>query len=681
MAYRHLAGLGLDRDEERAVLALWKEAFYLGPEPEAIRDLKVWVEARSKIRGSDPAPYADPFRPLGQDSPFTHYLNCSGDAFRTAVRTLNERAQRFGATSPEVEAWVEAQDQVFYNCGGGESIPSPPRPGSPPLLRADRAYQIAAAHFYAGHLDEAEKLFRDIASDRSSPWRQVAPYLVARTLVRKATLGAGPNQTDEAGLARAEDRLQQVLRDDELRPMHAAAKRLLAFVHFRLRPEERLGELDPVLLQRHIGAALKLDLRDYLLLLGGPAGRASADGAKAGHLTEWLLTFMDTDSAALATSLKRWTETSSFPWLVAALAKVPAGHPRMAELLEAAAKVGRNSPAYPTLAFHAIRLMIESGKKDEAHAKLDALLAPGGPSLPLSSRNLLLAQRMALARDLEDFLKHAPRAPAGLTLDVEFEEIPTDFVKELDAGTKIIPKGFGRSRARLDADAATILNARMPLPMLADVVASTTLPNDLRRDLALAGWTRVVLLDDESAAVRFGDALQGLWPQVGGGLAAAYRSGGGNAGNKAVAVYLMLKTPGARPYVKGGLGRLTAAQQIDNFRDNWWCALTPPSAKNGKGPLDFLSEADRAKAKDEVARLAGLPVGANYLAAQAIEWAKRSPKDPRVPEALHLAVRATRYGCTDGDTGKFSRQALQLLHRRYPKSEWAKKTKYWFGER
>ena len=66
------------------------------------------------------------------------------------------------------------------------------------------------------------------------------------------------------------------------------------------------------------------------------------------------------------------------------------------------------------------------------------------------------------------------------------------------------------------------------------------------------------------------------------------------------------------------------------------------------------------------------------ISAQAIQWAKEAPDDPRVPEALHLAVRTTRYGCVDGETTSFSKAAFQLLHRRYPKSEWAKKTKYWF---
>ena len=54
------------------------------------------------------------------------------------------------------------------------------------------------------------------------------------------------------------------------------------------------------------------------------------------------------------------------------------------------------------------------------------------------------------------------------------------------------------------------------------------------------------------------------------------------------------------------------------------------------------------------------------------------PKDPRVPEALHLAVRATRVGCTDVGSSAESKAAFQLLHRQYPQSEWAKNTKYYF---
>ena len=68
----------------------------------------------------------------------------------------------------------------------------------------------------------------------------------------------------------------------------------------------------------------------------------------------------------------------------------------------------------------------------------------------------------------------------------------------------------------------------------------------------------------------------------------------------------------------------------------------------------------------------------NYLCTEAIAWARSHPQDPRVPEALHLAVEATHYGPSDESSRPYSKQAFDLLHRRYPDSEWTKKTKYWY---
>jgi len=61
-----------------------------------------------------------------------------------------------------------------------------------------------------------------------------------------------------------------------------------------------------------------------------------------------------------------------------------------------------------------------------------------------------------------------------------------------------------------------------------------------------------------------------------------------------------------------------------------------------------------------------------------LEWANANPNDQRVPEALHLAVRATRYGGSDKKTGSWSKSAFEMLHQKYPHSEWTKKTPYWF---
>jgi hypothetical protein len=90
---------------------------------------------------------------------------------------------------------------------------------------------------------------------------------------------------------------------------------------------------------------------------------------------------------------------------------------------------------------------------------------------------------------------------------------------------------------------------------------------------------------------------------------------------------------------------------------------------------------DRQRAAAEWGRLQALPAAPTWLANQAIEFARAHPDDPGVAEALHLAVRAARYGCTDDQSGAASQQAFDMLHRKYPNSEWARKTKFWYGSK
>jgi hypothetical protein len=74
------------------------------------------------------------------------------------------------------------------------------------------------------------------------------------------------------------------------------------------------------------------------------------------------------------------------------------------------------------------------------------------------------------------------------------------------------------------------------------------------------------------------------------------------------------------------------------------------------------------------------------LSEDAVEWAQSIGWfdrlfgwDRAVPEALALAVQSTRYGCRrPPENGPWSREAYLKLHRLYPKSNWAVKTKYWF---
>lgn len=82
------------------------------------------------------------------------YPDCPQPAFRMAALTLASRTQTWGPQSEWLADWVKAQQAVFSNCSmKSRTLPASAPAGSPALLRADRAYQNAAAEFYSGDYD------------------------------------------------------------------------------------------------------------------------------------------------------------------------------------------------------------------------------------------------------------------------------------------------------------------------------------------------------------------------------------------------------------------------------------------------------------------------------------------------------------------------------------------------
>jgi hypothetical protein len=403
-------------------------------------------------------------------------------------------------------------------------------------------------------------------------------------------------------------------------------------------------------------------------------------GLTSDDLTDWIVTFEgDLDNAA-AHSIERWEKTKTLPWLVAAIAHARAPQTNADALLSAANGVDHNSPAFPTLAYHSIRLLMESNRGAEARTIVDKILASDRQKMPQSAINLLLAQRTTLAQNLDQFLQSAQRKPAGLSDDSDGREIPDD-EKETKDATKDAEVFF-------DLDGANAFNKAMPTTLLRDAALSKTLAPNLHRDVAQAAFVRAALLDDRETASQAAVLLQGMYPKLKEFLA-AYQKAATPEARRFAAAFASLKFPGLRPYVTAGIGRRSELEEVDSYRDNWWCT-EPPSpentpmgeeadkAKTKPIPTPEFLQASKGSAATQFAALQALGTAPNYLCRTAIAWAEKNPADPRAPEALHLAVRSTRYGCTDDQTGKWSKAAYDLLHSRYPNTTWAKNTKYWF---
>jgi len=267
----------------------------------------------------------------------------------------------------------------------------------------------------------------------------------------------------------------------------------------------------------------------------------------------------------------------------------------------------------------------------------------------------MLGERMQLARSLDELLRFAPRTPI-------WEEFDTT-----DQGDK---------RQYLDSDSSSALDRGVPVRMLIESARSQRLPGHLRRQIATAAFTRALVLEDEVAARSLMPDMRRYFPGLS-ALLDAYAQADNADARRFSSAYLLLKNPGLQLTVPEGkdLRTDTPLTAINGGRQNWWQVLGPNTKTSEPR---FLAPAAQEQFHREWAVLSKLPAPATKLGQTAIAWAKLHPEDPRNPEALHRTVRATRFSFGDGDNGKVSKAAFELLHKQWPKSEWTRQTPYWF---
>jgi hypothetical protein len=114
-----------------------------------------------------------------------------------------------------------------------------------------------------------------------------------------------------------------------------------------------------------------------------------------------------------------------------------------------------------------------------------------------------------------------------------------------------------------------------------------------------------------------------------------------------------------------------------------WRAIQAARNAAYAADIPLMRDVDRK----ELDALAAAGSASERLAEDAVEWGRHRDwlagwfsSDEYLPETLHLAVRATRFGCRrPPDNSPWSRTAFKMLHERYPASEWTKGTPYWFG--
>ena len=217
--------------------------------------------------------------------------------------------------------------------------------------------------------------------------------------------------------------------------------------------------------------------------------------------------------------------------MLTALVKAQPSSPRLARLLQAASKVPRDDPSFPTVAYDLIRLKAALGQTDEARTQLDEIISSQTRVLPVSARNQFLEQRLHMANGLDEFVKSAQRTPVtflrfGTYGKIrELLEINKSFWNPNN--TEVTKAEFDRARDEdykpllpwddrfsFDYETADIFNWHFSAQVLAEASRNPNLPDYLQQNLVAVAWTRAIVLDNDALARKIAPEVLKLRPEM-----------------------------------------------------------------------------------------------------------------------------------------------------------------------
>lgn len=675
-AYKYLSGVSLTKEEQNELVSLWNERLTTADYGSSV-DTGAWLKARQAVKSAKKIDKLYTDRPVSKDEVYQQYCNCQPAAFNSAIAKLSELSAKFGPDSSQVKQWLEAQDMVFANCGSEPYSDKIPASSIPSLLDADadkalkqeRAYQIAAANFYAQNFEAARKEFDQIASDASSPRKQIAAYLAVRALIRQATLA---KTLDLKILELAAQRIKNLLADGQFAELKADIKELSDFVSVRLSPADHLRKL----VKEKVSQASVCEFTKTLdQILGDGDGGVDAEPysklpeeLKKDELVDWILCFKCNDPSAKTHAVAEYKKGKSTAWLVSAISKLDGKEPELKSLMsDASAKLA--GPGRWTLFYHLARLNILVGNLPKAKADLDEVLSDKAKSaeLPMGSLNLLKDLRLPLAANLDEFIKYGFQNPMPACSGGCVEQVPDDM-------DSIIKGKQAAEKPLFTAAAGGIMQSSLPLSVLKQLAEKKQLLQDIRNNIAWTSWVRAALISDEQAARELAPLVKALSPAKG-RFIDAYLAAASPELRKFAAAFLMLRYSSANPNPSWG----PLSEDAYGDSSGWWWGSPPLAASDApKMAPAFLTAAQKTQCKGELDKLAKVEAAPNYLSKIVIAFAKAHPNDPRVPEALHLAVKSTRYGVSDDETKLLSKEAFQILHKKYKGNTWTQNTPYYY---
>ena len=602
-------------------------------------------------------------------------LNCRADAFTVARETYLDRRAHYGAGTPELDRWVGAQLAVFAQCGADEGgAPAEPDLGWDALGRHDRRYQIGAWHFYRQNYLEAAARFEEIGGTTDSPWHRLARYLVPRSLARHATVmetsGAERVRHLEAALAGFEG-----LAADEayLAEFPSVANQIMR-IRVALNDIGFVGRFERRLIETPSSVDI-MDVRDYQHL----AGRWHEVDGRPDEYGRWLRHVRAISHSAsypryeaaepvVDALFDAWRESGTPPYVYLALGLAGDDTDRedLRNLLAQTRGHTPQTPGYAAMLGPRLRIATVLGEpvaKGELKSAAADFVARAPSNAAANEMRLWVADA---ASSWREYLGWTSLVPLNVPWTDRFaHSLPASRFNRIASDTRLFPRA-----------AADVINAVFTPAMVVDTLDAPGLSDFQRSRLAIAGWVKALLADDLESAVEIAPSVGRFAPP----LAEAMGRFVAARDKRFEAAWIVLMHPGITPWIPSGVGRIWAWEHrpatdrvaVSFARENWWC-------RGGHDPRQLASElpyfARGMDLNNEGA--SGLPTAAELFGPIVVRYARENEDDPRVAQALHRVVFATRYSCQSGP-GHVSQAAYETLHAQFPDTEWAAKTPYWY---
>ena len=194
-----------------------------------------------------------------------------------------------------------------------------------------------------------------------------------------------------------------------------------------------------------------------------------------------------------------------------------------------------------------------------------------------------------LARNLDEFLKSAPRKPvafyneAGVgTLDQLMARAksyydPKYYTETKEQSDEQVESAYKylmpwQDRVSFDEQTADTINWHFSLELLTAAARNQNVPDYLRRSLLLAAWTRAILLNKDDGAVSLAGEVIKVAPEMSSAFE-PYLKARSVKGKHYAALYALLQFPELSPYVKGTFFDSSTTEQLDYYLESAWWSL------------------------------------------------------------------------------------------------------------